>query len=668
MSSNTLRTIRDFFRPAQAPAGQPSTPGTAASPAPAPAPTASSAIVGPPPHTSNSKREAELATERPTSSLSPPPSSLFSSPLPPPRKTELPSVPGDSSLDREREIKGSDDEDSDSDSSFPELSAIFGYGNSAKPPSSATTATAFTPSTPTTSRVKKGPYNFHVSPLAVLPKYRFDLKSLISHVEADEATEASSKRVKAMLASSGDEDDSPVFASESHVNSTNLAPGGLLESVVADQEEGGMKKVTRALMRTEATHVEKRWYFFDTQSQAPVHPRSSFPTKSLPASWKKELSNPKTRNQTFISGFAEDMVFFGKPLPDEILLWILDEVCFEPREALRTSYLSTIKESREQIGRLVTPDLVERVFQNLGATAVATTVTEAMKPSLGLKDPYPNHDWANLRSVVRFFGRTARQLRQKSREHILCLLLRMSADHIVCKSIDILNVFQDAIRRLCRYIPDDAWETSCHAICTLLFNTARQAPLRLQIVDSIPSITPRTHELRRRLAMCFFFNDLSHSSTPPHTAIDLNWFIDRLEDPAFDTNSRTDYHELSALVSLLDIAVDDGRSVNVDLTDNETAQRFDDDVDALVEAIREVMRCIGNPGAAYISRIEAKEGLELVSQRISDTLRTKPKRRAMHFDNPRGKTIEDLEKEKAGMSAFLSKMKGKVDAKSQSLK
>lgn len=168
--------------------------------------------------------------------------------------------------------------------------------------------------------------------------------------------------------------------------------------------------------------------------------------------------------------------------------------------------------------------------------------------------------------------------------------------------------------------------------------------------------------------MCFFFNDLSHSSTPPHTAIDLNWFIDRLDEPAFDTNSNTDYHDLCALVSLLDIAVDDGRSVNVDLTNSETAQFFDDMVDALVEAIREVMAGIGNPGAAYISRIEAREALELVSQRISDTLRTKPKRRAMHFDIPRTRTTEDLEREKAGMSAFLARMKGRADSKSQSLK
>lgn len=415
--------------------------------------------------------------EGPASCLSPPPSIPFSSPLPTPKKSERSKAPINSSFDRDREIKGSDDEDSGSDDSFPELSAIFGYGTSAKPPSSATTA--FTPSTPTTSRIKRDPHNFHVSPLAVLPKYKFDLKSLVSHAEADEATEASSKKFKAMLASSESEDDVPVFASGSSTDLTNLASGGLLESVVADQEEGGVKKVTRALMRTEATHVEKRWYFFDTESQDTVHPGFSFPTKAVPSSWKTELSNSKTRNQTFISGFAEDMVACGKLLPDELFLWILDEACFEPREVLRTSYLNTIQESTEQIERLLTPDLAERVFQNLGATTVATTVTEVIKPSPGLKNPYPDHDWANLRSLIRFFGQIASELQQESREHILCLLLRMSADHMICKRVDILDVFQDAIRWLCLCIPDDSWETSVSNLDSFAY-----APLTRYVVSN----------------------------------------------------------------------------------------------------------------------------------------------------------------------------------------
>lgn len=179
----------------------------------------------------------------------------------------------------------------------------------------------------------------------------------------------------------------------------------------------------------------------------------------------------------------------------------------------------------------------------------------------------------------------------------------------------------------------------------------------MQIALTIPSTSPRTHDLRRRLALCSFFDEISFRKIHPHEATDLNEFIDRLGDRDFVANSETDYHELTALVALLDIAVDDGRSSKFDLTNRDVAEQFDEDVDALVGAVRKVMRSIGNPGAAFISRIEAKETLELVSQRFSDTLRTRPKPKLTHFDKPRVKS-ENLTKEKNGMSAFLARGKG----------
>jgi len=51
--------------------------------------------------------------------------------------------------------------------------------------------------------------------------------------------------------------------------------------------------------------------------------------------------------------------------------------------------------------------------------------------------------------------------------------------------------------------------------------------------------------------------------------------------------------------------------------------------------------------------------LELVSQRISDSLRTKPKPKQTWLDDIKGlKEEEDLDVEKAGMQRFVSRMKG----------
>lgn len=140
--------------------------------------------------------------------------------------------------------------------------------------------------------------------------------------------------------------------------------------------------------------------------------------------------------------------------------------------------------------------------------------------------------------------------------------------------------------------------------------------------------------------------------------MDLNTFITRLHDPVFDCTPSTDYRELTALIQLLDIALDDGRSSSLNLTDANVEEDFNKDVDALSQAIKGIFKKIGNPGAAFISRIEAKEVLELVSQRIVDTVRTKRRMKHTWFDDEAGKKLEDLQSEKKGMAHFVSRMKG----------
>ena len=121
------------------------------------------------------------------------------------------------------------------------------------------------------------------------------------------------------------------------------------------------------------------------------------------------------------------------------------------------------------------------------------------------------------------------------------------------------------------------------------------ATLRLQMVQIIPSTSPSTHDLKRRLAMTLLFNNLSYASKHSHSTMILDYFINRLEGSDFDTGPETDYRELGALVSLLDIAVDDGRSISMDLNDDATWRKFDNDIDEFSGTIENVMKSIGNP-------------------------------------------------------------------------
>jgi hypothetical protein len=105
----------------------------------------------------------------------------------------------------------------------------------------------------------------------------------------------------------------------------------IIQSVVGD-EGGEAQKITRAVGRTEATLPEHRWYFFDTQSKLPKPERAPFPDMFIPDSWRADLEDPQLRYHTFVSGFAEDMVLFENNLPDEIFMWMVDEICLDSDE------------------------------------------------------------------------------------------------------------------------------------------------------------------------------------------------------------------------------------------------------------------------------------------------------------------------------------------------
>ncbi|KAF8859377.1 hypothetical protein BDZ45DRAFT_650149 [Acephala macrosclerotiorum] len=667
--SKSNKSIRDFFKPAQlvvkpptpAPALQsPSVSGTSPAPQVSDGTAATIRASNSPRQTISKPQIAQTPSSASKSSdqreqslsLSPTSSSILSDP---PEKESVP-LSLSRAFDKERVIQNSDNEDEDSESSLEDLSSFLAKRNSER---TGQANDGQAPSTPAASKKQKSTYDFHSSPLAVLPKYKYDLKTLISHVEEDEATEASSKRVKAMLAARNkSEEDHPMFHNDIAKKPSEFAHETLLESVVGEREDGGANKVKRAMKRTEATITESRWYFFDTHS-SPAR-QVPFPVASIPESWEAELVDPNMRYQTFISGFAEDMIRFGKQLPDELFLWMLDEICYDSSEPLRNSYTNILKASSEQVRHLVDPKKIQTLFINLGASAAyqATIITEKIKPVQKADTPYARRDWANLLSVIKLLGRLSKSLQSATKACVICMLLRMSMDRVVCENIDILDAVQETINRLCLSITDEEeWTKCCASICNVLFISVEEHSLRLQMVEVISSIHPHTHDLRRRLAMCFYFNDIEYAKTHSHSIMDLDSFISRLDDPAFDTTSKTDYVELKALIMLMDIALDDGRSTKLDLSDPVVEKKFNEDVEALSAAIKDILTGIGQPGAGFISRTEAREMIDLVSDRMKETLRTKRKSTHTWFDLDKGRKEEDMQSEKKGMASFVSRMK-----------
>jgi hypothetical protein len=166
----------------------------------------------------------------------------------------------------------------------------------------------------------------------------------------------------------------------------------------------------------------------------------------------------------------------------------------------------------------------------------------------------------------------------------------------------------------------------------------------------MPQTTPRIHEIRRRLALAFFFEDARYLMSAPHLVIDLWEIIKRLDEPQFQINRDTDYQQLAALISILDMAIDNGQSPDMSMSDTEQEQHFNAEVDTLAARIRNMWSSINDAGASFMSRVDAKEVMECLRHRLLYAIRTRPVPKRSIFD-----PVPDDREEKLKQSKFMNK-------------
>lgn len=179
--------------------------------------------------------------------------------------------------------------------------------------------------------------------------------------------------------------------------------------------------------------------------------------------------------------------------------------------------------------------------------------------------------------------------------------------------------------------------------------------IRLQILRCMPAVEPRFHDLRRRLALAFFFDDSNFLLRRANTALDIPSLIVVLNGSRFKIRADTDYSQLLALISFLDIIIDDGRSASSDSTSEGTVAKFNAQVDDLHGALKAIHGSIHDSGAKYMSRIDAKEVIEGVQNRLMHTVRTRspPKQGVFGLF---GKEDKQKSKQIQKQSDFMSKM------------
>lgn len=437
--------------------------------------------------------------------------------IPPSPVPELPSSPPSiaefrQTLDRDAVIAASSDEDgfASDDSSLPDIFSIGeprksknnATGNSPNAKNTASAAAARRPLhnnpcvTPRAKRTAMA-HEFHSSPLTIQAKrHKYDMATLLAFNEKDEATRASAQRFSALL-----EQDKRERERELEGQSADVKKGGrhnkggeedgdddeedeedegkaarqlkerMLESAVAaasrgeaENDEGsgsgdaGKMRIVRALERADVGRGPRSYYFFeqtepDNTTSVVGRP---FPTASAEGVWAI-LADKQDRTRHFQSGFPFDIQQQFSNIPDEIFLWVLDEVCSERRKDLAAEYVKLLRICEDQVERLLTPVRLQQLFGNLGATKDIQHLSSPVTLREESTHPYLNRNWSCIENFLQLIGEVSRSFISSTRTTAMQLLLRLGMDSVALENFGLMPMWRWAVDLVARSVPSTEW-------------------------------------------------------------------------------------------------------------------------------------------------------------------------------------------------------------------
>ncbi|KAJ4386654.1 hypothetical protein N0V93_009552 [Gnomoniopsis smithogilvyi] len=673
--------IRSFFASSQAGSQQQAASRAPAFPTPAPSATAPTpAVVDPSPSAQTSPPEKPAVCDRmPEHTYEPP------SPLSPLREnasisSSPPSIAPRQTYAIDAVIAASDEEDDagSSDSDLPDIMAPIASKRSVADPC-------------VTPRAKRTAVQFDgmifSSPLSIRKKHKYDLAALARFNERDEEKRASELRVKvleeqgemearererqaALKTTVEDEDETDVEDEEGKAG--RELKRRLLESVKAeadaaeeDEEGRGKMRVMRALERAADASTGKKAFYFLEETQPDTKGLvvgNAFPTAEAKGPWKI-LADKQDRVKHFQSGLPFDIQRMFGNMPDEIFLWILDELCHERRRDLAAEYVKLLRICDDQVRRLIRPTLLQRLFKSLGATNEACNLSSAVSLTDEIKDPYRDRDWTCLENFIGLLGCITKSLESSSRAMAMQMLLRLGMDSVAVENFGLAQEWRWTVDLLARSVPGREWANFCQEVCTSVYRSTEKATLRyrainllgpVQVPEPPADLQRRTLDLKRRLASVFFFDELSRAEKKPEDTVNIRAIIDRLDDPQFTISAETDYRELAGLMLLLNIALGDAASAKVT---PEMCKDFDADVDELTASMKSMYtRVMPQSHGIHVSRIEAKSAMEMIRDRLVYQLRTKKKPRIADMI-PADEEDPSLPKQQMFMKGFLQQRK-----------
>ncbi|KAH6647074.1 hypothetical protein BKA67DRAFT_425620 [Truncatella angustata] len=378
------------------------------------------------------------------------------------------------------------------------------------------------------------------------PKHKFDMKTLLSHARKDNETEKSARRAEEAKAQA-EKDLEP----EPDANK-------MAGEFFSDDEVKG-EKLAMALDRTTGDESRPRAYFFGLDEAPRSPPRRQFPRKAVKANPWSILQDASSRRQTIIHGLPTILARRGKELPDELYLWILDEICVEKDLQLRNQYINLATTCLDDMRRLVDEKQLYNMLEKLGGQK-HSTIDDKFELSPGLQAPYPSRDWSQLRYFLELLQVMAPNLAHENKMGAIKMLIRLSLDPVISTVAGLQVAYSKAMLALVSALPapEDQWTNCCENICNYLYTRVDAASQRNMAITLLPASTPRMVELQRRLASEALLGEPNLGARHPDKSVTAQDLFSRLSEPDFQITSSTDFGELNALISLLDITIHDG--------------------------------------------------------------------------------------------------------------
>lgn len=344
------------------------------------------------------------------------------------------------------EIAASDDDESDD---FEPLEALL--------------APRTGPSTPSAKRVDtkqvttpdRRPGSLFSSPLTIQPRVRhFAMDELLKDAKRDSSTEQSYKRLQSR------QEDEKKGRPDQRLAGDSLRDK--LLDAVGNEEDHRLDKVVRAVERTERTASKQGWYFFRPTVDSEGPNRYPFPAKCLRDICGKE-ANVKGPQDLDLRLLNLSLKLRRETLPEELFLWMVDEVCVE-KSSLRRDELCRILRlyPSSSIAGQITPNYLEGLFLRLGASEdirsflgnrSSKAVDTVGVPEEGLYE----RDWRCLCSVLETLQAISSGLGPDAMLYVMQMVLAMSIDPELFLDPDVLCICRKLLLSVASAFPSSQW-------------------------------------------------------------------------------------------------------------------------------------------------------------------------------------------------------------------